>query len=99
MNTLPIDVVSLVAASLSILVVLIPVAGLTLRFSLKPLMALAAQLRAATQDSASNERIAMLERRVLELEQHLRSQSRAQLGAPTDVAVQAPAPARFIERY
>lgn len=70
MQVLPIDLTSVIAVTLGCLVVLIPVAGLTARFALKPITESFARMREST---TSNETVALLERRVALLEQELQS--------------------------
>lgn len=65
---LPIDVTGIVAVVMGMLVILIPIAGLTLRFAIKPIAEAVAKVRAA---EASNREIGMLEQRVELLERQL----------------------------
>ena len=67
---MPIDIVGLVATVGGILIVLVPVAGLTARFALKPLVE--AVFRARDNQLGSRD-AAVLERRVAVLEQQLRN--------------------------
>ncbi len=68
MQILPIDVTALVAVILGMLVVLIPIAGLTARFALKPLVeSIGSFMRAQGSDEA----LRMSERRITLLEQNL----------------------------
>ena len=67
---MPVDLTSLVAVIGVFLVVLIPVAGLTARFALKPIVE--AIFRARESPTAARE-TALLEKRVALLEQQLRS--------------------------
>lgn len=64
----PVDLVALAAVVLGILVVLIPVAGLTLRFAIKPVTE---ALAASRQSASDQETIRLLERRVALLEQEV----------------------------
>lgn len=65
MQVMPVDLVALVASFMGILVVLIPVAGLTARFAIKPIAESLAKARASSTDS---ETITLLERRISLLE-------------------------------
>jgi uncharacterized small protein (DUF1192 family) len=62
------DLQSLIAVTGGILIVLIPVAGLTARFALKPLIETIARVMQARQ---GNEAVQLVERRVALLEQEL----------------------------
>ncbi|MBI4539689.1 MAG: hypothetical protein HY704_09315 [Gemmatimonadetes bacterium] len=70
MQILPIDVVSLVSAFMGILVVLIPIAGLTLRFALKPFVE---SLGRWMEARGAREEVELVSRRVAFLEQQLES--------------------------
>ena len=97
----PASLVPLVGTVLGILVVLIPVTGLTLRFALKPVAETMLKLR---ESKARDETVELLERRVAMLEEHLNSLDRSvnalqddsefrrQLAAP---APAAPEPVRI----
>ncbi|MEX2610378.1 MAG: hypothetical protein WEA24_10565 [Gemmatimonadota bacterium] len=63
---LPIDVTAVVAVIMGLLVVLIPIAGLTLRFAIKPVAEALARMRDST---TTNETVQLLERRITLLEQ------------------------------
>ena len=94
----PMSFVPLVATVLGILVVLIPVTGLTLRFALKPVAETMLKLR---ESKARDETVDLLERRVALLEEHLNSLDRSvnalqddsefrrQLAAPAPAAPEA----------
>lgn len=73
---LPIDVVALVATVLGIMIVLIPVAGLTARFALKPIAEAMAQARqgqgAVRELGYVEERLAAIEQQVSGLEEDVR---------------------------
>lgn len=62
----PLDWVPLVAVTMGTLIVLIPVAGLTARFALKPIVEAVARMR-ETQGAA--EHLALMERRMALMEQ------------------------------
>lgn len=68
MQILPIDVTALVAVTMTMLAVLIPIAGLTARFALKPLVE---SIGAFMQAQGSDEALRMSERRITLLEQNL----------------------------
>lgn len=63
---LPIDLTSIIAIVMGMLVVLIPVAGLTARFALKPVVEALARYR---ESQNAGQHVALLERRVALLEQ------------------------------
>lgn len=69
---LPIDIVGLAGVIMGSLIVLIPVAGLTARFAMKPIVESMAKLR---QSSAQTESVNLLERRVALLEQEVQNLS------------------------
>lgn len=69
---LPIDIVGLAGVIMGSLIVLIPVAGLTARFAMKPIVESMAKLR---QSSNQTESVAMLERRMALLEQEVQNLS------------------------
>ena len=70
--TLPIDLTAIVAIMMGSLMFLIPIAGLTARYALKPIVESIARLR----DSGSrDEAIALLERRLALVEQEVQSVS------------------------
>jgi hypothetical protein len=70
MQALPIDVTAIVAIFMGSLMILIPVAGLTARFALKPIVESLARLRESSQGGAA---VQMLERRMALLEQEVQS--------------------------
>jgi hypothetical protein len=72
MNVLPIDLVALTAVILGCLMFLIPIAGLTARFALKPITEALAKGR---EGGADREALSLLERRLTLLEQELHSVS------------------------
>lgn len=67
---MPVDVTGLVATIGGLLIVLIPVAGLTARFALKPVVE---AIFKARENTAGAREAAILEKRVALLEQQLRS--------------------------
>ena len=67
---LPINITELVAVVLGCLMVLIPVAGLTARFAVKPIVE---ALGRARESTTTNEAVALLERRTALLEQEVQS--------------------------
>lgn len=64
----PIDVTGVVAVFMGIMVILIPIAGLTARFALKPIAEAVARMREA---QGSSRQIGLLEQRITLLEQQL----------------------------
>jgi hypothetical protein len=88
------DVVSIVAVSGGILIVLVPIAGLTARFALKPLIESITEAMRVRQGSGD---VQGMERRVAMLEQELTSLrgevARAADGADFDRKLVEPAPA------
>ncbi|HKK93126.1 MAG TPA: hypothetical protein VJ925_06805 [Longimicrobiales bacterium] len=68
MQILPIDVTALVAVVMGMLIVLIPIAGVTARFALKPLVE---SIGRFMQVQGSEEALKMSERRIALLEQNL----------------------------
>jgi hypothetical protein len=64
----PIDVTSVVAVVMGLMVVLIPIAGLTARFALKPIAEAVARMRAG---QGASQELAVMEQRVALLEQQL----------------------------
>jgi len=64
----PIDLVPLVAVVMGLLVVLIPISGLTARFALKPIAEAVARMR---ESQGASREVAILEQRVALLEQQL----------------------------
>jgi hypothetical protein len=69
---MPIDVVGLAGVIMGSLIVLIPVAGLTARFAMKPIVESMARLR---QSSNQGETVNMLERRITLLEKEVQNLS------------------------
>jgi hypothetical protein len=69
---MPIDVVGLAGVIMGSLIVLIPVAGLTARFAMKPVVESMAKLR---QGSNQGETVNMLERRITLLEKEVQNLS------------------------
>jgi TolA-binding protein len=67
---LPIDLTSIVAIVMGMLVVLIPVAGLTARFAFKPIAEAIAQMR---DGGAAQREVSMLEKRIALLEQQFQN--------------------------
>lgn len=65
---MPIDLVELIVPIMGILVVLIPVTGLTARFALKPIVEAVARMR---ESQGTNQALVMLERRMNLLEQEM----------------------------
>lgn len=101
---MPEHLVDLIGVSGGMLAVVIVVTGITLRISLKPVLAILAQLKppVAGTSEVDRERLAVLERRVLELEQGMRAQSRAQLTAGEGASVssvESLGTRRISERY
>ncbi|HET8653900.1 MAG TPA: hypothetical protein VFL93_00105 [Longimicrobiaceae bacterium] len=68
MNVQPIDLTAIVAIVMGSLTILIPVAGITARFALKPVAESIARMR---EGQAASQTTALLERRVALLEQQL----------------------------
>lgn len=71
-QALPVDIVGLAGVIMGSLIVLIPVAGLTARFAMKPIVDSMAKLR---QSSSQAETVNMLERRVALIEQEVQNLS------------------------
>ncbi|MGD8278390.1 MAG: hypothetical protein PVH00_10210 [Gemmatimonadota bacterium] len=69
---MPIDVVGLAGVIMGSLIVLIPVAGLTARFAMKPIVESMAKLK---QSSNQGETVNMLERRITLLEKEVQNLS------------------------
>jgi hypothetical protein len=67
-TVMPIDLVALAAVVLGCMTVLIPIAGLTARFAIKPITEALSRARSA---GTERETVLMLERRVALLEQEL----------------------------
>jgi hypothetical protein len=70
MNVLPIDLTALVAIMMGSLVILIPVAGLTIRFALKPVVDAIARTRELQGSRAVTE---LLEQRIALLEMQMQN--------------------------
>src|SRR5688500_4638408 len=70
MQVLPVDLTAITAIVMSMLSVLIPIAGLTLRFAIKPITESLARLR---ESGMEREKVQLLERRVALLEQEVHS--------------------------
>jgi hypothetical protein len=68
MEVLPVDLNAIVAIIMGMLVVLIPIAGLTARFAIKPIAESMAKLRQGNMD---RQVVEMLERRLTLLEQEV----------------------------
>lgn len=68
MDVLPIDLTAIIAVIMGMLVVLIPVAGLTARFALKPVVEAIAHMRS---HQGERQELAILERRMALMEQQL----------------------------
>lgn len=68
MQVLPVDITGLVAVIMGTLMFLIPIAGFTLRYAIKPVAEAMARLREGTND---REALALLERRMSLLEQEV----------------------------
>jgi hypothetical protein len=93
---LPVNITDLIGITGSMLLVLIPVIGLTVRFAAKPFVEALLRLgvgqafeRQQVGEVASSKELAMLTRRVLELEQELdklKGQPGRQLAAVADVS-------------
>jgi TolA-binding protein len=64
----PIDLTAIVAVVMGLLVILIPIAGLTARFALKPIADAVARMREA---QSSSREVAIVEQRLTLLEQQL----------------------------
>ena len=64
----PVDLTGLVAVVMGLLVVLIPISGLTARFALKPIAEAVARMR---ESQGASREVAILEQRVALLEQQL----------------------------
>jgi hypothetical protein len=68
MQVLPVDLTGLVAVIMGTLMFLIPIAGLTLRYAIKPVTEAVARMREGGND---REALALLERRMALLEQEV----------------------------
>ena len=105
---LPIDLAQLIGISMSMLLVLIPVIGATIRFAGKPFVEALLKLgvgqvfdpaRSLPADAASQKDVELLSRRVLELEQELNKlKGRGQVVAIADVTGDGEAARRAVER-
>jgi hypothetical protein len=72
MQVMPVDLVALTAIILGCLMFLIPIAGLTARFAIRPITEAIAKMNAS---GAERETVQLLERRVALLEQELHGMS------------------------
>jgi hypothetical protein len=70
MQVLPVDLTAIVAVIMGMLVVLIPIAGFTARFAIRPITEAVARMR---EGGADKQVIEMLERRLALLEQEVHS--------------------------
>lgn len=68
MNVLPVDLTAIVGIIMGMLVVLIPITGLTARFAIKPITEAIARMREGSTDRAT---VDLLERRIALLEQEV----------------------------
>jgi hypothetical protein len=68
--TLPIDLTAIIGVFMGSLMVLIPIAGFTARFAMRPIVESLARLR---ESGTKNETVAMLERRMALLEQEVQN--------------------------
>jgi hypothetical protein len=68
MQVLPIDVTGVIAVAMGMMVLLIPIAGLTARFALKPIAEAVARMR---DSQGSNQQLGLIEQRLSLLEQQL----------------------------
>ncbi|MEJ2319722.1 MAG: hypothetical protein P8Y10_07475 [Gemmatimonadales bacterium] len=68
MQVLPIDVTGVIAVVMGMMVVLIPIAGLTARFALKPIAEAVARMR---DGQGSDRQLGLIEQRLSLLEQQL----------------------------
>lgn len=73
MEVMPVDMIALAGTIGGILIVLVPVAGLTARFALKPIVEAIAAMRVGRDDSRE---VAIMERRIDLLEQQVRGLER-----------------------
>ena len=101
MQVLPIDLTAVVAVVLGMLTILIPIAGLTARFALKPLVESMARLfdnrTVENTVEITERRVALLESQVESLEQTVKQLRDArdfdrQLGAPASADRLGPGP-------
>jgi len=69
-QTLPIDLTAIIAIFMGSLMVLIPIAGFTARFAMRPIVESLARLR---ESGAKTEALDMLERRMALLEQEVQN--------------------------
>jgi len=65
---LPIDVTGVIAVVMGLMVVLIPVAGVTARFALKPIAEAVARMR---ESQGTNRELQLIEQRLALMEQHM----------------------------
>lgn len=91
MQIMPIDLTSVIATTLGILIVLIPVAGLTARFALKPIAEAMARVRESQgskeQFEVMRQRLDLMEQQMQNLESDVHrltevAEFQAQLNAP-----------------
>ena len=68
MEVMPVDLTAIIAVIMGMLVVLIPIAGLTARFAIKPIAESMAKLR---QGNLDKQMVELLERRLSLLEQEV----------------------------
>jgi len=68
MEVMPIDLTAIIAIIMGMLVVLIPIAGLTARYAIKPITESLAKLR---QSNVDRQMVEMMERRLSLLEQEV----------------------------
>ena len=68
MEVLPVDLVAIVGIGMSMLVLLIPITGWTVRFAIKPITEAIAKMREGASDRQAFE---LMERRIALLEQEL----------------------------
>lgn len=93
MEVVPLNIVELVAVLLSLLSVLIPVAGLTARFALKPIVeALSVSRGGRNHDAERDAQLEILEKRMALLERQLETAALRTL-PPVDAPVGTPLPA------
>ncbi len=70
MEVMPIDLTGLLAVFLGMLIVLIPVAGLTARFAFRPIVEAIVRAR---ESQTSNRELSLLEKRIALLEQQMQN--------------------------
>ncbi|HEY8210588.1 MAG TPA: hypothetical protein VIG99_24060 [Myxococcaceae bacterium] len=84
MEVLPIDVPAVVATTLGLMTLLIPIAGFTLRFAFKPVVEALAM--AWSSRNTSRQEIALLEKRIALLERELELRRLPAVSAASPVA-------------